>query len=225
MATKEYRYVTSKKVREKQSNIHVKEMIQVLKNEKITTNLYVKAVKLSAHAFGRFQELFSVTSEATANKMVKEMLKRATRIGAVLAYDGRVNVLFAVDQTAIFLSPDLKTVVTVNKYKKDKVGYKPIVKKKNLSRDKVIDLHFKYINEMESQEEEYQKKMLSIESDVSEAVSMYENILIHGKGYQRKLEIKKMIAEQNLRLKKEGWKLFNLKVEKRHVCKSLASML
>lgn len=224
MATKEYRYVTEKKEREKQANIHVKEMIQVLKNEKIVNNLYVKAVKLSAHAFKRFQELFNITSEATANKMVKEMLKKATRIGAVLAYDGRVNVMYAVDQMAIFLSPDLKTVVTVNKYEEDDVGYKPIVNKK-LSRDKIIDLHFKYISEIENQEEKFQKKMMNIETNVSEAISLYENILIHGKGYSRKREIKKMISEQNLMLKEEGWKLFNLKVKKRHICKSLASIL
>lgn len=226
MTAKDYRYVSRTGKHETQLNLHVKEMIEVIKNEEIKKEIYVKAVKLSTHAFKRFKQIFNVNNLATANRITKDMLKNAMRIGAVLAYDGRVNVMYALNNTAFFMSPDLKTVVTVNKYQNEL--YKPIskiVNRRKLGQEDTVKLHLKFLKNMEEQERVFVESMLKIEEKVSEAVGMYSTILEFGKGFKRKQQVKEMISEYNLMLKQEGWKLFNLKVEQRHVCKSLASII
>lgn len=221
----EYRYVKRRFKDESQYNLHVKEMIEMIKNEQVKENLYVKGIKLSNHAFERMNQHFGVENLATATRIVKEMLSKATRIGSVLAYDGRINVLYAYQQTAFFLSPDLKTVVTVNKY--DEVSYKPILNKVqgNIDKKLLIDLHLKHLEEVEAQEQEQIKKMLAIEAKVREANESYVTLLhiVRG-GKGRKKNIKSLISEQNLQLKQEGWKLFNIKVKKRHIAKSLVAL-
>jgi hypothetical protein len=227
--TAEYRYVQRRFKSESQFNLHVKEMIEMIKHEEIKDNLYINGIKLSKHAFERVQQHFGINNVATATRFIKDLLSKATRIGSILSYDGRINVLYAVDQTAIFLSPNLKTVVTVNKYKN--VTYKKIIEKFNLNakesidKDKLIELHWKYLNEIEQKEKEQIDKMLEIEKKVREATELYRTILYVGRGGKgRKKKIKQMISDFNYMLKKEGWKLFNIKIEKRHVCKSLVSL-
>lgn len=221
----DYRYVQTKKKKESQFNVHVKEMIEMIKNEEIKQNLYVKGVKLSKHALERIDEHFDVSNLATATRMIKDMLKKAKRIGAVLAFDGRINILYAYDKTAIYLSPNLKTVVTINRYK-DCI-YEPIkeiLEKNGLDKESIVQLHYKYLKEIEREEKQQVKKMLDIEEKVREANSYYETILTVGRGGRgRKMKVKEMISQHNHELKREGWKLFKIKVEKRHICKSLVS--
>jgi hypothetical protein len=227
MATTEYRYVQRKHKSESQLNLHVKEMIEMIKNEEVKDNLYVKGIKLSSHALERMEEHFGISNVATATKMIKDMLSKAKRIGSVLAYDGRINVLYAYDKTAIFLSPNLKTVVTINRYAD--VTYKPIMKdvdKDSIDKQSLIELHFKHLSEIERQEEQQIKRMLEIDSLVNEANQQYQLILdVGSRGKGRRKQVKGLISDQNLMLKQEGRKLFNIKVEKRHICKSLVSLM
>lgn len=221
---KEYRYAKSKGEYEKQVNIHIREMIEMMKNEEVKKNLYVKAVKLSSHAFERMEEHFEAPTLPTATKVAKDMLKHAVRIGTVLSYDGRINVLYAYRQTAFFLSPDLKTVVTVNRFQK--VSYKPLLCKvrEGLDREEILELHFNYLREIEKQEEEQMRLILSIEEKVREATASCATMLSLVKGGGRKKGIKQIITEMNAHLKAEGRKLFELKVEKRHLCKSIVAL-
>ncbi|OME54097.1 hypothetical protein BSK59_16075 [Paenibacillus odorifer] len=221
---KEYRYAKSRGEHEKQFNVHIREMIEMMKHEEVKTNLYVKAIKLSSHAFERMEQHFKISSLATATKVVKDMLKCAVRIGTVLSYDGRINVLYAYRQTAFFLSPDLKTVVTVNKFQK--VSYKPLIRKakEGLDREEILELHFNYLREIEKQEEEQMRLILSIEEKVREDTASCATMLSLVKGGGRKQGIKQLITEMNAHLKAEGRKLFELKVEKRHLCKSIVAL-
>ncbi|MCY9757678.1 hypothetical protein M5X00_25970 [Paenibacillus alvei] len=221
---KAYRYTKSKGEREKQVNIHIREMIEMIKYEEVKKNLYVKAIKLSTHAFGRMKQHFDIVDIAVATRTAKEMLRHAVRIGSVLSYDGRINVLYAYRQTAFFLSPDLKTVVTVNKF--EEISYKPLLKKvhNGLEREKLLELHFDYLREIEKKEEEQARLILSIEQKVREATDQCTTMLRLVKCGGRKKDIKQLISEQNHHLKMEGRKLFDLKVEKRHLCKSLVAL-
>lgn len=221
---KAYRYAKSKGEYEKQVNIHIREMIEMIKHEEVKKNLYVKGIKLSTHAFERMQQHFECADIAVATRTAKEMLKHAVRIGTVLAYDGRINVLYAYRQTAFFLSPDLKTVVTVNKFQE--VSYKPLLKKvrEGLDREAIIELHFDYLREIERKEEELMRLILSIEQKVREATEQCAMMLRVVRGGGRKKNIKQIISEQNHHLKMEGRKLFELKIEKRHLCKSLVAL-
>ncbi|WP_090739404.1 hypothetical protein [Paenibacillus sp. Mc5Re-14] len=222
--TRERRYAKPIGEYEKQFNIHIREMIEMIKHERVKTNLYVKAVKLSAHAFARMEEHFDISNLATATKLAKDMLKHAVRIGTVLSYDGRINVLYAYRQTAFFLSPDLKTVVTVNKFQK--VSYKPFMKiaKEGADRDTLLEMHFNLLREIEQKEEDQIRLILSIEQKVREANEQCTTMLKLIKGGGRKRSIKQLISEQNHQLKMEGRKLFDLKIKKRHLCKSIVSL-
>lgn len=222
--SKGVRYAESKGEYEKQINIHIREMIEMIKNEEVKANLYVKGVKLSSHALERMEQHFGVSNLATATKMAKDMLTHAVRIGTVLAYDGRINVLYAYRQTAFFLSPDLKTLVTVNKY--EHVSYKPILKKvqSDIDTDEMIALHYQYLREIEEKERVQMNLILSIEQKVRDATDQCASMLRLVRGGGHKKEIKKLISDQNHQLKLAGRKLFELKVEKRHVSKSLVAL-
>jgi hypothetical protein len=220
----EYRYVKRRFKNEKQFNIHVREMIAVLKNEEVKQNLYVRGIKLSNHAFERMQQHFGVNNIATATRMVKDMLSKAVRIGTVLAYDGRINVLYAYQQIAIFLSPDLKTVVTINKY--TDVTYNPIRNKVDncIDKDKLIKLHLERLKQIEEEEQEYINRILSLEEKVRKEIGKCVSLMRMSRRYDTKKHVKSLISNLNHKLKKEGWKLFNLKVQKRHICKSLVAL-
>lgn len=220
---KEYRYAKPKGEYEKEFNIHVREMIEMMKREEVKANLYVKAVKLSAHAFERMEQHFEVTSLATATKMMKDMLKHAVRIGTVLSYDGRINVLYAYRQTAFFLSPDLKTVVTVNRF--PEVTYKPFLEMvEEVDRETMLEMHFNLLRDLEKKEEEQMRLILSIEEKVREATEQCATMLKLVRGGGRKRNIKDLISDQNHQLKMAGRKLFELKIEKRHLCKSIVAL-
>ncbi|EJW13939.1 hypothetical protein M5X02_20285 [Paenibacillus alvei] len=219
-----YRYAKSKGEYEKQVNIHIREMIEMIKYEEVKKNLYVKGIKLSTHAFKRMKQHFDLVDVAVATRKAKEMLRHAVRLGTVLSYDGRINVLYAYRQTAFFLSPDLKTVVTVNRF--HEISYKPVLKKVHdgLDREELLELHISHLREIERKEEEQMRLILSIEQKVREATEQCATMLRLVRGGGRKKEIKHLISEQNHHLKMEGRKLFELKVEKRHLCKSLVSL-
>jgi hypothetical protein len=220
----DYRYAKSKGEYEKQFNIHVREMIEMIKNEQVKDNLYVKAVKLSSHAFERMEQHFGVDNLATASKVAKDMLKHAVRIGTVLAFDGRINVLYAYRQTAFYLSPDLKTLVTVNMY--PEVTYRQLLNKVSdcIDREALIELHFNYLRDIEQKEQAQMQLILSIDKKVREATEQCVTMLGLVKGGGRKQAIKQLISDQNNQLKIEGRKLFELKIEKRHLCKSLVAL-
>jgi len=225
-----YRYVTGKGEREKDLNKHIREMIQVLKHEKIKKNIYIKNITLSSHAFERYNEIFEREKDiVVATRNVKELLKRAVRIGTVLSYDGRVNVLYACEKHGIYLSPDLKTIVTINKY--ESIIYTPITNEINekrkkgieFSKEELLEMHFAEIKRLEKLEEELINKVLSLEKRVTESVDIYTNLLKKRCKLNKK-DIRKHISEQNYNLKVEGRKLFNIKTQKRHVCKSVVAL-
>lgn len=219
----EYRYTKSKGDREKLHNIHIREMIEMIKNEKVEDVLQVKHIRISNHAYQRVKSHFGIDNINDAAKKVRLMLRKAVRIGTVLSYDGRINVLFAYQQTAFYLSPDLKILVTVNKY--PKVTYKQLLHKvrQGADRDHLIKLHYDLLKEIEEQEQKHIKKILVIEQRVRETTEQLVGFL-HFMRSPQKHSLKAIISEMNLELKLEGRKLFDLKVEKRHICKSLVAL-
>lgn len=221
---KEYRYVERKYDNQTDFNIAVKEMIHMIKHEEVKRTLHVSGIKLSTHALERVEEHLGISNLATATRKIKEMLTKATRIGDILSTDGRINVLFAYDKTAIYLSPDLKTVVTVNVY--PEITYYQILEEMNGATEKelALKLHYQYIESLEKEEREQIEKMLQLDKQANEAIMLYKPLLRKRIGYKRKEEIKKMISDFNYSLKREAKKLFNIKVEKRKVCKSLVAL-
>lgn len=222
--TKVYRY-NEQSSKQKLINVHIKEMISVLDKEPIKHNLYIKGIKLSSHALKRVKQCYNIENEATATRFIKDILKDATRIGEVVAYDGRVNVLYAYNKNAIFLSPNLKTVVTVNVY--GDTIFNPLeVEVSQQNKQDLIDMHYKELTDRQVEIDEQMKVVLDIHRKVEESVEQYKSIMNVGRLKRKKVKvIESMISEFNKQVKSEGRKLFFMQSDKRQIAKSLVSLI
>lgn len=225
--TKQYRYVERSFETETDFNIHIKEMIQMLKYEKVKENIYVKNVKLSTHGYERFAERIdgSMTlNEAT--RFVRKELKDAKRVGLITSYHGRLSVLYAKDQIGYYLSPDLKTLVTVSKCKE--VTYEPIKQlmlNKVLTKEELIQLHMGALEKVEEIEQRQVKQLLKVESDFTETKRICSDLIRNADKHWKKQGYKDAIRTLSYNLKLEGRKLFKISFEKRQILRSLTSLL
>ena len=111
---------------EEQLSKNIREMIAMIEHEKINKGrIKYHKLEMSEHAGLRAKQ-FLKCSEKYALIKIKNILRRSRRVGEQLSHDGRINVLFAYKQYAIYLSPNLERVVTVRIFKK--VSYEPIKK-------------------------------------------------------------------------------------------------
>jgi hypothetical protein len=159
------------------------------------------------------------------------MLRQSKRVGSQLAYDGRINVLFVYKQYAMYLSPNLEHVITIRKF--DKVSYRPIKKilpklSENLRGTKLkkelVKLHKEAWSNIERVESELEKVVLQLEEEVSGTMKKLESLKIGYNPKHYKKYIHNRFVEERERLVAEGEKLFNIKLEKRHIGKSITSL-
>lgn len=225
------RYV--KKYRGEQSlSRNVREMIAMIKNEEVMKGRpkYME-LELSKHAKDRVIGYFGC-KESYAIKKVRGLLRRSKRVGEQLAYDGRINVMFVCNQYAIYLSPNLKHVVTIHQF--TKVSYNPIreilpelsqqLDGMELNKE-LVRLHKEAWNDLEKREADQLKLVLEIDDEVNAQLKKLEDLK---KGFTPKhyrKYVNQRIAEEREKLFTEGAKLFNIKLEKRHVGKSITSVL
>jgi hypothetical protein len=225
------RYAT-RHLGERKYSRNVREMIEMIKNEEINNGeIDYKGFKMSGHALERAMEYFNC-SEHGAYKLVRHVLKRAERIGEQLAYDGRINILFVYDQFAIYMSPSLEHVVTVRKYQK--ISYKPIRKmlpqlKSNLEgkelKEELVRLHKEAWDKLEKRESKQLDLVLEIDREVSDQIKKFEQLSQGHCPRHYKKFLKESLKEARSKLVKEGNKLFKIKLQKRHVGKSITSVL
>lgn len=224
---KDYRYVDKIHTENMTDiNIHVREMIEMLKHETPKTNLYVKGIKLSNHAFKRVTERLGIENLATATKYIKDLLKKATRVGLVVAYDGRLNVLYAHEQIGVYLSPDLKTVVTVNVHKE--MMYPPAIDlyNKGIKIDDLITFHKNILSDYETKINKDTEELLKIVETCEKNISYYKDIL-RAKWCNKKRynQIVDLISQNKYEMKKTGKVLLHLKFEHKQVAMSLVALL
>jgi hypothetical protein len=217
---------------EEQLSKNIREMIAMIKNEEVSNGrIKYGKLQLSRHALLRAKQFLNC-SEKHAIVRVKCILRQSRRVGEQLAYDGRINVLFVYKQFAIYLSPNLEHVVTIHKFKE--VSYSPIknilpqlesdLKGVKLKRE-LVRLHKEAWSNIEKIEFEQQKKVLQLEADVNETITKLKSL----KGGYSPKHYKKYLSgrfvEERERLVVEGEKLFKIKLEKRHIGKSITSVL
>ena len=104
----------------------------------------VQEVKITHHGYKRIKERIGVKNSDEAKKSIRRMLKKAVKIGEVIAEDGNKSVLFAYKRNGIHLSTDLKRIVTVVRI--HDINYTPI-------KDQLIDLHTKRIEKTNKKRE------------------------------------------------------------------------
>lgn len=234
MATTKYRYTGKIHEKEKDYNRNVREMLEMIKNEEVRKGeIDYKNLQMTRHATERVIEHLEC-NEGKALKKVQWMLKRSTRVGDQLAFDGRINVMFVFNQYAIYLSPNLENVVTFHKV--DRVTYNPIKRalpklQKQYSedelKDKLISMHREAWDDIEQKEIEQTQILLDVENEVSKSIDKLASLL-NDNSYKPKhyaKYLRQRINEERYKIKVEGHRLFQLKLEKRHVGKSMASLL
>lgn len=234
MSKKKYRYTERKVETETDYNLHVKEMISVLKHEKMKQNIYIKHVKLSNHAYQRFQERIDKSFDLQrATRYVKNDLKDSRRIGTILSFDGRISILYVKDKVGYHMSPDLKTVVTIGIYDElneslveDLLANKGLdLSLSDLSREDLIKLHLEELELLEEQENIQCEYLLKIEKDVANMKALCVDLIAHSDKHWKKKKFKETISGQSYILKGEGRKLFKLSSRKRIVLRSLTALI
>lgn len=228
MKKKNYRYVEKTCNTQTDYSIHVRELINSLKHEKIKESLYVKHVKLSNHAYVRFQERVNPDmSLATATKHVRDLLKDAKRVGSIVSYDGRLSVLYTSEGLDMYLSPDLKTLITISQ--SDGLNLELLKDKlptdRELTKDELLQLHLDEIALLEEEERKQLDVLLKIESNVSETHDICRDLITTIGRRHRTKSIREAIGEQSYLLKKEGKKMFRISVRKRMLLRSMTGLL
>lgn len=217
---------------EEQLSKNIREMIAMIKNEKVHNGrIKYGKLKLSFHASLRAKQ-FLECSEKNVLARVKCMLRQSRRVGEQLAYDGRINVLFVYKQYAIYLSPNLENVITIRKF--DRVSYKPIKKMlPKLSKElkgialkkELVKLHKEAWINIDEIESELQERVLELEAEVNETVEKLKSLRGGYSPRHYKKYLNSRFVEERERLVTEGEKLFKIKLEKRHIGKSITSVL
>lgn len=234
MSKKKYRYAERKVETETDYNLHVKEMISVLKHEKMKQNIYIKHVKLSKHAYQRFKERIDRNYDLQgATRYVRDELKDSRRIGTILSLDGRISILYVKDKIGYHMSPDLKTVVTIGIYNElnQSLVEDLLINKglssdySNLSREELIKLHLDELESLEMQESVQCEYLLKVEKDVETTKALCKDLIAHSNTHWKKKGFKETISGQSYILKGEGRKLFKLSSRKRIVLRSLTALI
>lgn len=211
---------------------NVREMIEMIKNETVSSKkIDYKKMKVSRHARARVLEYCKCNSNGV-EKRIKWLLQRSKRIGEQLSFDGRINILFVYKQYAIYMSPNLECVVTVHKFQN--ISYNPIriilpqlqekFKGEEL-RQELVRLHKDAWHDIEVREHEQLKRVLEIDNEVNNQFKRLKELRT---GYSPKhytKYIKTRIQEERTKLVTEGKKLFDLKLEKRHIGKSITAVM
>jgi hypothetical protein len=118
-------------------------------------------VQMTDHAYQRAVERFNMAEDNKKHILnyFKSILKDARLIGEVICEKGNKSILYANRRIAIYLSPDLKKIYTVNKF--ESVTYEPI---KNI----VSEILAKEIRKLTRVENARVKKLelIKVESEV-----------------------------------------------------------
>lgn len=116
-------------------------------------DLDVKKITMTEHAYQRAKERFNMPDRSHALNHFRVTLKLAKKVGQTIVDDGTETILYAHGRTAVYLSLDLKTIITVNKF--EYVSYQPI-------KDKVEALHRKEFKKLERIEKSKIRKLNDI---------------------------------------------------------------
>jgi hypothetical protein len=219
------RYTQQREGEESRLSKNIREMIEMMKTERVSTNpINYNNLRMTNHSVQRVMEYFKCNENECLDK-VKDILSKSERIGEQLAFDGRINVMFSYKQYAIYLSPNLKHIITVHKFQR--VSYNPIREMLPTLQEKfqgeqlrrhLVKLHRDAWEDIEKRESKQVRKVMEIDRELNNQLKKIN------KGYAPKF-ITSRIEEERSRLYVEGKKLFEMKLEKRHVGKSLTSVI
>jgi hypothetical protein len=180
--------------------------------------LKVGEVGLSDHGYERAVERLELKYKDRNSVLgfLRKVLKEAICLGEVLDEDENWSVLYAKNRIAIYLSLDLKTIITVNRF--ENVTFEPIKEKlKGLCEKELRKLRRKERCLVRRNERELLKcKVELAELDLRAYKTRSNNVRKQCK--ERKKEIEKYIADMEKELK-------NVRDTIRRVSKSLVSVI
>lgn len=190
--------------------------IEVKPTVKPTINSsWIDNVKMTDHSFKRAQERYNMDSKNSLSYF-RSQLKHAKRIGLQRAEDGSESVLYANGRNAIYVTPDLKFIKTVDRHQS--VTYEPI-------KAKVAELHAKEIRKIERAEKARLKKLENEELKANVEIANARLRMHKSRSQSVKVACAAYIKgiEQYIgQLKNE---IEELQASKRQICRSMVSVV
>lgn len=178
--------------------------------------LNTKKIKMSPHAYARAAERFNKRNKEEALGHFRGILRQAQKIGETTCEKGNRTILYAYQRHAVYLSLDLTTIITVNRF--ENTTYEPI-------KDKMVSIHRKEFNKLERQERSTEKKLklLQLESAIEIAQLNYRSIKTRSQNVKKECSYR--IEELEAQLKNMEEELHKIKSSKRQVARSMVSVL
>jgi hypothetical protein len=178
--------------------------------------LDVSKVKMNEHAYERAAERFNLTNKNEALAYFRGVLKKATCIGETICSKGNPAILYAHHHVAIYLSLDLTTIYTVNKF--DTVSFEPL-------KNKIYQLHRKEFNKLDRtiKCKISRLKMYKLESAIELAQLEYRRIKTRSQNVRDCSN--KRIEEIREQIKKMELEIINLQSDKRALSKSMVAVV
>lgn len=190
------------------------EVLDVLQYGNVTYP--ISKVEITDHAYKRASERFNFKEEKVAKAQIKGLLKKSKLIGMQLSENGTPSVLFAYKRHGFYLSRDLKTVLTVNRF--ESVTYEPL-------KNKIAELHAKEIRKLERKESCKSKRLKLIELECQVELAELKLRYHKSRSESVKLSCQCRIKAINERLQELKEEINELQSAKRQVTRSMASVV
>lgn len=212
----------------------IREMLAMMENEKVEEEINYDKIQMSRHALQRVREHTGISDEKKARRFVIDILKKSTRIGVQVSKEGRINVLYAYEQHAVYLSPNLENVVTFHKLKA--MTFKPMLSLYEQLQEeyqgaelqqKLIEAHKDKLARLEEVEQRQFEKVSKRNKELTRLEILRETQKTRSNKTNRRIEsyVKKQVVSERRKLIKDGERLFNIKSDKRKLLKSLCALL
>jgi hypothetical protein len=182
----------------------------------INPELKTSSISMTEHAFKRAAERFNQKTKNEALGYFRSILKQAQWIGNVVAEDGNESILYAYQRQAVYLSPDLTRIITVNHY--ESVTYEPI-------KDKISQLHRKEFDKVEKVEKSQTRKLdvLKLQTAIELAQLNYRRAMTRSETVKTLCEQRIAVITNELEIKEQ--EINELKSVRRQIARSLVSVI
>jgi hypothetical protein len=176
----------------------------------------VDSIKISDHSFKRSKERLGFQSDKQIAGELKGMLKKSKLIGRQVSEEGNEAILFAHGRTGLFLSPCLKTVVTVTRH--ETVTYEPL-------KNKLVELHAKEYRKLERKENARLKQLVTAKLEAEMEISQCKYRSHRTKSIAIKNVCQARINAVTLHIQELENEITNIQSEKRQVGRSMISVI
>lgn len=178
--------------------------------------LNTKQINMSDHAYKRAAERLNLKDKNVALGHIRSALRRGKRIGHVTSEDGKLSVLYAHGRTGIYLTPDLKTVVTVTKH--EVVTYEPL-------KHKLVSLHEKELRKLTRTEQARLRYLTDLKHDCDVEIAELKRRIHKTRSRNVKLQCEIRIKAIKQSIEEYENEIVELRSQRRQVARSMVALV